>query len=280
MVSINIKKEKRETFLNTDFLYKDEIHSALNQFIPSIEPVIGKLSSVKNDSEKSIRSSVDIGNGVLANINNIAGKSEDNLEDVEGLRNMVEELKDNIQKLQETTAKIRREKNELLMKYSKAAADIKERDDRISLIENEKRGLIKKYELASSITPDHQTTPVFMDTVTLSSKAPTSLLPLPALSPPPPPPPPPPPMLSLPLSPTKHCSGALENNTRSTLNSRNNTRKNMSHRSSRYLHPLALNLYFPDLKSLHENCTPVNVTSIINTPIKEVKLFNGQIINH
>ncbi|KAG1100788.1 hypothetical protein G6F42_017606 [Rhizopus arrhizus] len=36
---------------------------------------------------------------------------------------------------------------------------------------------------------------------------------------------------------------------------RNLVRRNSSHRNSRYLHPLALNLCFPNLKSLHENAT-------------------------
>lgn len=185
---------------------------ALQQFMISIQPIVGKLVSVDEDGEEFIpsRTSTEINN---------APAPSNNLEDVEGLRNMVEELKDSFQKSQDATAKIRREKNELLMKMSKALADIQEKDDQIARMQKDQVTKIVSLEVQSSM--------MVPDTVPPS----------------PPPPPPPPPPLAPPIQQDELYP----------IVKRNLVKRSNSHRSSRYLHPLALNLCFPNLKSLHES---------------------------
>lgn len=210
----------------TCILKIDDLQVALQQFMTSIQPIVGKLVIAAEDvsDETPSRSSIEV--------NSNAKKRNSNLEDVEGLRNMVEELKDNVQKSQEATAKIRREKNELLMKVSKALADVKERDDRIVNLEKEK---LEKQALTTPTTPIPALGTVFSELSTVDSV--------------PPPPPPPPPSVSMSLIDKD------EDQLYPIIKRRNLIKRDSSHRSSRYLHPLALNLCFPNLKSLHENTT-------------------------
>lgn len=206
----------------------DDLQAALQQFMTSIQPIVGKfaITAEDNNDETPSRSSIEV-NANAANRNA-------NLEDVEGLRNMVEELKDTVQKSQEATAKIRREKNELLMKVSKALADVKERDDRIMNLEKQN---LEKQALSTPTTPIPALGSVFSEATTTNSV------------PPPPPPPPPPLPAAVSMTPVHTDKDQLY----PIVKRRNLIKRDSSHRSSRYLHPLALNLCFDNLKSLHEN---------------------------
>ncbi len=215
---------------------------ALQQFMASIKPIVGKLVTSENENDDiPSRTSVELNSTAIMNNNN-------NLEDVEGLRNMVEELKDNFQKSQEATAKIRREKNELLMKVSKALADIKERDDRIA---NMEKAQLEQQTIMTLTSPK-----AIVDTL---------FQPPPTVAAPPPPPPPPPP----PLPPVTFIASEQEDALYPIIKRRNLVRRDSSHRSSRYLHPLALNLCFPNLKSLHENNTNVVPSTDVNFCVPE-----------
>ncbi|RCH79977.1 hypothetical protein CU098_001618, partial [Rhizopus stolonifer] len=106
---------------------ENQFQTMLQQFMVSIQPIVGKISE-KEQREISIDH---------ATTSATATSNSNNSEDIEGLRNMVDELKDNFIRSQDAATKIRREKNELLMKMSKVLADVKERDDRIAALEAE-----------------------------------------------------------------------------------------------------------------------------------------------
>lgn len=189
--------------------------------------------------------------------------NNNNFEDVEGLRNLVEELKENMKRNQEVTAKIRREKNELLMKVSKAMADIKERDDQLDAIQ-------KQSQLDKGSHHDQQGQQQQLNQMDQETQGKLSIVtanmndtpPSSSLSPPPPPPPPPPPLPPLPLSSQPTMMDQYKQNNDDSeqdiplppvIRRRNLVRRNSAHRASKYLHPLAINLCFPNLKSLHES---------------------------
>jgi hypothetical protein len=184
---------------------------------------------------------------------------------------MVEELKESVKKNQESMAKIRREKNELLMKVSKAAADIKERDDRILAIEAENQRLAKEHHKmllkGNNVQQDQDESiprqPGSKDAAesTSSTVIHVSESTLSFTSPPPPPPPPPPPF---PPSNALSMPTQTEISKQPIIRKRNLVRRDPSNRSSRYLHPLALNLCFSDLKSLQKNSTSTSLLSTIN----------------
>ncbi|CAO3598599.1 unnamed protein product [Absidia cylindrospora] len=95
------------------------------QFLQSAQPIVGKLpidmliDGKCIDEEISPTATMDTGN-----------KATESLEDMEGLRNMVEELKDALHTTEESMTKIRREKNDLAMK-------VKERDNKIFSMQQE-----------------------------------------------------------------------------------------------------------------------------------------------
>lgn len=174
-------------------------------------------------------------------------KATESLEDMEGLRNMVEELRDALHTTEESMTKIRREKNDLAMK-------VKERDNKIFAMQQEHQRELANIQQQKRLSHQQQQddddqshrlsgTPPAPSTVSDEPLSPSI---------PPPPPPPPPPIPPIPPSIDTMCA------TR-----RRKLRARSASRSSKYLHPLAMNLCFPTLKSLHENTvtSPTSPTS-------------------
>ncbi|ORZ12198.1 formin homology 2 domain-domain-containing protein [Absidia repens] len=161
------------------------------------------------------------------------------MEDMKCLRNTVDQLREALHASQEMVANMHREKNELVVK-------VKDLDSK----------LLETYQLQCQKAPSttqqrqqyhhqqQQQHSTIMNSNTSVDRATcfTSSIPIP-------PPPPPPPMKSV-----DNIYKGRKSRTRS------------SSRSSKYFHPLALNLNFCSLKSLHEN-TPSSPTSTISSDI-------------
>lgn len=108
----------------------NNLQEPIKQFLRAIQPIVGKI---ENDPTA-----------------NTADTTSDQMAtdtDLEGLRNMVDELKDGLAQSEDTITKIRREKNELMMKMSKAQAELKEREERITELQRHRAS-----SNASSIT--------------------------------------------------------------------------------------------------------------------------------
>lgn len=199
------------------YIFSGEFHQPLQDFLHKIQPIVGKILPDAHNEAKVLH---------------VEETAQATSEDLEGLRNMVEELKDTLRQNEENMAKIRREKNELMLKVSKAQAEVQERDKEIESLKNPPRTGKSKVEEKNG-----REEPAPEDGG--------------ASSPPSPPPPPPP----IPSSVTS-CVAPV----RRTCNPDHARRR--SARMSKYLHPLALNLCFSTLKSLHEN----NVSSPSQSP--------------
>lgn len=121
----------------------------------------------------------------------------------------------------ETLAKMRREKNELLMKLSKAQGEVCEKEQAIAELEEKVKG-------SQSCTCPAQS----KASISMSNN--TSV----PMAPPPPPPPPPPPVT--PIAPSISSSRSVAHH------------QTVSRRLSKYHHPVDVNLYFSSLQSLVE----------------------------
>ncbi|CAO3589747.1 unnamed protein product [Absidia cylindrospora] len=160
------------------------------------------------------------------------------MEDMEGLKNTVDQLREALHVSQEMIANMHREKDELVM-------EVKDRDSKLLEIKRLKYQngppTIQQRQQYHQQHEEQHSTIVTLDTSIDRATCITSSIPIP-------PPPPPPP--------------SLPNVDNIYMGRKSRTRS--SSRSSKYFHPLALNLNFCSLKSLHEN-TPSSPTSPISS---------------
>lgn len=183
-----------------------DYHSAFKTFIQSVQPIVGKLTTTTLTKTEKVT---------------IASKGE--LEELQSLRDMISDTREQLLHSHETLAKIRREKNELLMKLSKAQGELCEKEQTIAELQD-------KVKDAAQICN------------CLAQPKASNLLSSGVLTPPAPPPPPPPPSPPSPppIAPSISSYQSMTHH------------QPISRRHSKYHHPVDVNLYFSSLQSLVE----------------------------
>lgn len=184
-----------------------DYHSAFKTFIQSVQPIVGKLTTTELTKTEEAT---------------IASKGElEELEELQSLRDMISDTREQLLHSHETLAKIRREKNELLMKLSKAQGELCEKEQTIAELQDKVKDAAKICNCLAQ-----------PKTLNLLSSG--------VLTPSPPPPPPPPPPSPPPMTPSISSSQSMTHH------------QPISRSHSKYHHPVDVNLYFSSLQSLVE----------------------------